>query len=55
MSTTQGTTDYQYCSIPGGSPKAVNVLSEVICSPRVDAGTDEKEKFAEMLDSYIKE
>lgn len=55
MSTTQGTTDYQYCSIPGGTPKAVNVLADVICSPRIDVGLEERKKFVEFLDNYIEE
>ena len=53
MSTTRGTTDYQYCTIPGGTPKSVDVLADVICSPRVDAGIDEKEKYVEFLSNYI--
>jgi len=55
MSNTQGTTDYQYCSIPGGTPKSVNVLADVICSPRVDAGLDERKNYIEFLDNYISE
>ena len=55
MSTTRGTTDYQYCTIPGGTPKSVDVLADVISSPRLDAGVDEKKKFVEFLDNYIQE
>jgi len=55
MATTRGDSSYQYCSIPGGTPKPVNVLSEVVCSPRLDAGLDEKKKFAEFLNNYIDE
>lgn len=55
MSTTTGDTSYRYCTIPGGTPKSVNVLSEVVCSPRLDAGKEEKEKFAELLRTEIQE
>ena len=55
ISTTKGDSSYQYCSIPGGTPKSVNVLRDVICSPRVDAGLAEKAEYAKFLNNYIDE
>jgi len=54
MATTRGDSTYGYFSIPNGTtPKPVNVLSEVVSSPRIDAGKIEKERYIEFLNGYI--
>ena len=54
MTQTQGDSSHRYCT-EGGSPKAVNVLSEVMCMPNEDSSKEEKEKFSEILDHYMQE
>ena len=54
MSTTQGDTSHRYCT-EGGNPKAVNTLSEVVCSPKNDSTEEEKESFMNILNHYFNE
>jgi len=49
---TTGTPDHRYVT-PSGTPKPVNVLSEVVSSPRIDAGKLEKQEYVEFLNGYI--